>query len=87
MVKITGVVLTRQSDNYYGKPPFIEQVVFRYYPTSADGVGCLSTGGCALGKPDHIGCVECGAGRAKPVQFIQAACPRWVCVMFNIEQS
>ena len=32
--QIQGVVLTI-SDNYYGTPPFIEQVVFRYYPTSA----------------------------------------------------
>ncbi|MGZ9166909.1 MAG: ABC transporter substrate-binding protein [Anaerolineales bacterium] len=32
--QITGVVLT-VSTNYYGTPPFIEQVVFRYYPTSA----------------------------------------------------
>ena len=32
--RITGVVLTL-STNYYGSPPFIEQVVFRYYPSSA----------------------------------------------------
>lgn len=32
--RIMGVVLTL-STNYYGTPPFIEQVVFRYYPTSA----------------------------------------------------
>jgi len=32
--EITGVVLTI-STNYYDTEPFIEQVVFRYYPTSA----------------------------------------------------
>ena len=32
--EIRGVVLTL-STNYYGTSPFIEQVVFRYYPTSA----------------------------------------------------
>ncbi|NTU55660.1 MAG: peptide ABC transporter substrate-binding protein [Anaerolineales bacterium] len=32
--QIQGVVLTL-SNNYYGTPSFIEQVVFRYYPTSA----------------------------------------------------
>ena len=32
--RITGVVLTL-STNYYGSSPFIEQVVFRYYPSSA----------------------------------------------------
>ena len=31
--RITGVVLTL-STNYYGSSPFIEQVVFRYYPSS-----------------------------------------------------
>ena len=31
--KITGAVLNL-NPNYYGKPPYIEQVVFRYYPTS-----------------------------------------------------
>ena len=35
--QITGVVLT-SFDNYYGKPPFIPQVVFRYYPTSANAL-------------------------------------------------
>ncbi|GAB4449879.1 MAG: peptide ABC transporter substrate-binding protein [Anaerolineales bacterium] len=32
--QIQGVVLNL-APNYYGTPPFIEQVVFRYYPTSA----------------------------------------------------
>jgi len=32
--RITGVVLTLSTD-YYGSSPFIEQVVFRYYPSSA----------------------------------------------------
>jgi len=32
--KITGVVLNI-SENYYGTPPFVEQVVFRYYSTPA----------------------------------------------------
>jgi peptide/nickel transport system substrate-binding protein len=32
--QITGVVLTANQD-YYTQPPFIEQVVFRFYPTSA----------------------------------------------------
>jgi peptide/nickel transport system substrate-binding protein len=32
--QITGVVLT-VSDHYYGRPPFIGQAVFRYYPSAA----------------------------------------------------
>src|SRR5512145_3165334 len=35
--QITGVVLT-VSDTYYGTPPYIEQVVFRYYDSSAEAL-------------------------------------------------
>ena len=41
--QIQGVVLT-MSTNYYGTPPFIEQVVFRYYPTSADAFDAYQQG-------------------------------------------
>jgi peptide/nickel transport system substrate-binding protein len=41
--QITGVVLT-VSDTYYGAPPFIEQVVFRYYETSADAMDAYQQG-------------------------------------------
>ena len=41
--KITGVVLT-VSQNYYGKAPFIEQVVFRYFATSADALDAYRQG-------------------------------------------
>ena len=41
--QITGVVLT-VSDTYYGTPPFIEQVVFRYYQTSADAMDAYQQG-------------------------------------------
>jgi peptide/nickel transport system substrate-binding protein len=41
--QITGVVLT-VSDNYYNTAPFIEQVVFRYYQTSADALDAYQQG-------------------------------------------
>jgi len=41
--QITGVVLTL-SESYYGTPPFIEQVVFRYYPTSAAAMDAYKQG-------------------------------------------
>ena len=41
--QITGVVLT-VSTNYYGTAPFIEQVVFRYYQTSADAMDAYQQG-------------------------------------------
>ena len=41
--QITGVVLT-VSQNYYNTMPFIEQVVFRYYPTSAEAFDAYQQG-------------------------------------------
>ena len=41
--KITGVVLT-VSDNYYGQKPFIQQVVFRYYPDSKTAFDAFDQG-------------------------------------------
>ncbi len=41
--QITGVVL-EAFENYYGKKPFIPQVVFRYFPIICRCVGCLRTG-------------------------------------------
>jgi peptide/nickel transport system substrate-binding protein len=41
--QITGVVLGL-APNYYGASPFIEQVVFRYYPTSAEAFNAYQEG-------------------------------------------
>jgi peptide/nickel transport system substrate-binding protein len=41
--QITGVVLS-VSPTYYGKAPFIEEVVFRYYPTSAAALDAYRQG-------------------------------------------
>ena len=41
--QIRGVVLT-VSDTYYGSMPFIEQVVFRYYESSADAMDAYQQG-------------------------------------------
>lgn len=41
--QITGVVLT-VSDTYYGTPPYIEQVVFRYYDSSAEALDAYQQG-------------------------------------------
>lgn len=41
--QITGVVLTAFED-YYGKAPFIPQVVFRYFPTSAAALDAYEQG-------------------------------------------
>jgi len=41
--QITGVVLT-SFENYYGKKPFIPQVVFRYFPSSAAALDAYGQG-------------------------------------------
>jgi peptide/nickel transport system substrate-binding protein len=41
--QITGVVLT-VSSTYYGRAPFLEQVVFRYYPSSAEAMEAYQQG-------------------------------------------
>lgn len=41
--QITGVVLTA-FDAYYGKPPYIPQVVFRYYPSSKAALDAYEQG-------------------------------------------
>lgn len=41
--QIVGVVLTR-SENYYGAASFIDQVVFRYYPSSAAALDAYQQG-------------------------------------------
>jgi len=41
--QIVGVVLTL-FENYYGDPPYIEQVVFRYYPSSAAALDAYKQG-------------------------------------------
>ena len=41
--QITGLVLTL-SDTYYGTSPFIEQVVFRYYPSSPEALDAYQQG-------------------------------------------
>ena len=41
--QITGVVLT-SFDDYYGKPPFIPQVVFRYFSSSAAALDAYEQG-------------------------------------------
>lgn len=41
--KINGIVLTANADYFAGKP-FIDQVIFKYYPTSADMMNAYSDG-------------------------------------------
>jgi len=80
--KITGVVLTI-STNYYGTPPFIEQVVFRYYPTSAAALDAYKQGDALSVSqitPDVL-----GASLEEPtLSFYSSRLPQMSMVLFNL---
>jgi peptide/nickel transport system substrate-binding protein len=55
--QITGVVLS-VNPKYYGKPPYIEQAVFRYYPSSSAALDAYRQGdilGVSQITPDVLG--------------------------------
>ena len=62
--QITGVVLTI-NEKYYDAAPYIEQVVFRYYETSADALDAYNQGD-AGGEPSFRRCVTRRVRRTEP---------------------
>ena len=73
--KITGVVLG-VNPKYYGKPPYIEQVVFRYYPTSAAAMDAYRQGdvlSVSQITPDVLG----GALEEPNLSIYTSRLPRW----------
>jgi peptide/nickel transport system substrate-binding protein len=76
--QITGVVLT-SFENYYGKKPFMPQVVFRYFPSSAAALDAYQQGD-VLGI-SRISKDVLDEALAQPNLFIPAACRRsaWCC--------
>lgn len=80
--QITGVVLN-VFDQYYGTAPFIEQVVFRYYPTSAEALDAYQQGDVlAVSQiaPDVL-----GAALEEPTLSIYTSrTPRMTFVLFNL---
>jgi peptide/nickel transport system substrate-binding protein len=83
--QIQGVVLTI-SANYYGTPPFIEQVVFRYYPTSAAAFDAYQQGdvfAVSQVTPDVL-----SAALEEPnLLFYSSRMPQMGFVLFNLTDS
>jgi peptide/nickel transport system substrate-binding protein len=83
--QIQGVVLTI-SANYYGTPPFIEQVVFRYYPTSAAAFDAYQQGdvfAVSQVTPDVL-----SAALEEPnLLFYSSRMPQMGFVLFNLTVS
>ncbi|MEW6286191.1 MAG: peptide ABC transporter substrate-binding protein [Chloroflexota bacterium] len=80
--QIQGVVLNL-APNYYGTPPFIEQVVFRYYPTSAAAFEAYRQGDVsAVGR---IGPEVLNAALAEPnLSVYSSRLPQMGFVLFNL---
>jgi peptide/nickel transport system substrate-binding protein len=80
--QIQGVVLTL-STNYYGTPGFIEQVVFRYYPTAADAFDAYRQGNVfAVGQ---ISSEVLNAALEEPnLSFYTSRLPQMGFIFFNL---
>jgi len=80
--QITGVVLSL-SPTYYGNDPFIEQVVFRYYPTSADALDAYRQGD--VFSVSQITSDVLGAALEEPNLSIHTSrMPKMSFVLFNL---
>jgi peptide/nickel transport system substrate-binding protein len=80
--QITGVVLTI-SDTYYGTSPFIEQVVFRYYQSSADALDAYQQGDVL--SVSQITSDVLGAALEEPTLSVYTSrLPQMSFVLFNL---
>lgn len=83
--QIVGVVLSL-FPNYYGKPPFIEQVVFRYYPTSAEALDAYRQGD-VLGVSQITSDVLGGALEEPNLSMYTSRLPRMGMVLLNLDNG
>jgi peptide/nickel transport system substrate-binding protein len=83
--QITGVVL-KVSPTYYGDPPFIEQVVFRYYPTSADALDAYRQGD-VLSVSQITGDVLGAALEEPTLSIYTSRMPQMTFVFFNLKNT
>jgi peptide/nickel transport system substrate-binding protein len=78
----TGVVLTASTD-YYGRVPYIQQLVFRYYPSSAAALNAYRQGevlGISQVAPDIL-----ASALAEPnLALYSSRLPRLTMVLFNL---
>ena len=83
--KITGVVLTI-NEKYYAAAPFIEQVVFRYYATSAEALDAYKQGE-ALGV-SRVSRDELPAALEQPnLSMYSSPLPQMSFVFFNLKNT
>ena len=83
--QVTGVVLTA-SENYYGKTPFIEQIVFRYYPTAQDAMEAYRQGE-VLGISQVTSDILPDALTEKNLLLYSGRLPRISLILFNLKNA
>lgn len=80
--QIVGVVLT-SFENFYRTPGFIEQVVFRYFPTSAEALDAYEQGD--VFAVSRIGKDVLGQALEEPnLNFYTSRMPQMAFVLFNL---
>lgn len=83
--EIVGVVLTVFA-NFYRTPGFVEQVVFRYYPTSGDALDAYEQGD--VFAVSHIGTNVLSNALEEPnLNFYTSRMPQMSFVLFNLNDS
>ncbi len=80
--QITGVVLN-VSDKYYGQVPFVEQIVFRYYPTADQALAAYKAGE-VLGISQITSNLFASACSDPNLSCYSSRMPRLSMVLFNL---
>jgi peptide/nickel transport system substrate-binding protein len=80
--KIAGVVLASSKD-YYDKLPFIDQIVFRYYPNARDALNAYQAGE-VLGISQITSDVLASALAETSLSFYSSRLPRLTLVLLNL---
>jgi peptide/nickel transport system substrate-binding protein len=80
--KINGVVLA-VSKNYFGKTPFVEQIVFRYYPNAESALAAYKSGD-VLGISQISSSVLQTALSETNLSFYSSRIPRVTLIMLNL---
>jgi peptide/nickel transport system substrate-binding protein len=83
--KITGVVLT-VNDKYYGPAPYIQQVVFRYYPDSKSALDAYNQGE-VLGVSQITNDVLASALTESNLSIYTSTLPQLSIIMLNLNNN
>jgi len=83
--QVTGLVLNANVD-YYGKVPFIEQLIFRYYPDSAAALQAYQSG--QVQGISHISTDVLPAALAEPnLAIYSGRMPQLAVILFNLKNN